>query len=188
MQLKLQCDNTAYLLGRQIKMSVPSVCEDVEELMRLKIAQLCPTLCDPMDDTVHGILQARILEWVASPFSRGSSQPRVQAQVSHITGRSLTSWAKREAQLVCSCNISGNMKAYNNFGKIYFGNLFESKTLNTIWPSQVISMERDEGIFSYKVFYINVHNNFISNNSKLETVKMLSTGLNRVIKWLNIMD
>ena len=38
--------------------------------------QACPPLCNPMDDTVHGILQARILEWVAFPFSRGSSQPR----------------------------------------------------------------------------------------------------------------
>ena len=42
----------------------------------VKVAQLCPTLCDPMDYTVHEILQARILEWVALPFSRGSSQPR----------------------------------------------------------------------------------------------------------------
>ena len=41
-----------------------------------------PTLCDPMDCTVHGILQARILEWVAFPFSRGSSQPRDWTQVS----------------------------------------------------------------------------------------------------------
>ena len=41
----------------------------------VKVAQLCPTLCDPMDHTVHGILQARILEWVAVSFSRGSSQP-----------------------------------------------------------------------------------------------------------------
>ena len=40
----------------------------------MKVAQLCLTLCDPMGSTVHGILQARILEWVA--FSRGSSQPR----------------------------------------------------------------------------------------------------------------
>jgi len=40
----------------------------------VKIAQSCPTLCDPMDYTVEGILQARILEWVAFPFSRGSSQ------------------------------------------------------------------------------------------------------------------
>ena len=41
-------------------------------------------LCDPMDYKVHGILQARILEWVAIPFSRGSSQPRDQTQVSCI--------------------------------------------------------------------------------------------------------
>ena len=44
---------------------------------------------DPMDYTIHGILQARILEWVAFPFSRGSSQPRDQTQVSHIAGDSL---------------------------------------------------------------------------------------------------
>ena len=42
----------------------------------MKVAQSCPTLCNPMDYTVHGILQARILEWVAFPFSRASSQPR----------------------------------------------------------------------------------------------------------------
>ena len=50
---------------------------------KVKIAQSCPTLCDPKDYTVHGILQARILEWVAFPFSRGSSQPRDQTQVPH---------------------------------------------------------------------------------------------------------
>ena len=44
--------------------------------MKVKVAQSCPTLCNLMDYTVHGILQARILEWVAFPFSRGSSQPR----------------------------------------------------------------------------------------------------------------
>ena len=51
--------------------------------MRAKLIQLCPTLCKPMDcslpgSSVHGILQARILEWVAVPSSRGSSQPRDQ--------------------------------------------------------------------------------------------------------------
>ena len=51
-----------------------------------------------MDSTVHGILQAIILEWVAFPFSRGSSQSMDQTQVSHIAGRYLTSWATREAQ------------------------------------------------------------------------------------------
>ena len=44
--------------------------------MKVKVTQSCPTLCDPMDYTVHEILQTRILECVAFPFSRGSSQPR----------------------------------------------------------------------------------------------------------------
>ena len=51
-----------------------------------------------MDYTVHGILQARILEWVAYPFSRGSSQPRDQTQISHIAGGFFTIWATRETQ------------------------------------------------------------------------------------------
>ena len=59
--------------------------------VKVKVAQLCPTLCNPMDYTVHGILQARILEWVAFPFSRGSYQPRDRNQVSHIAGRFFTS-------------------------------------------------------------------------------------------------
>ena len=54
--------------------------------LKVKVAQSCLTLCDPMNYTVHGILQARILEWVAVPFSRGSSQPRDQTQVSRIAG------------------------------------------------------------------------------------------------------
>ena len=64
---------------------------------KVEVAQLCPTLCDTMDYTVHGILQARILEWVAVRFSRRSSQPRDWTQVSPIAGRCFTSWAKREA-------------------------------------------------------------------------------------------
>ena len=67
-------------------------------IWQVKVAQLCLTLCDPRDYTVHGILQARILEWVAFPFSRGSSQPRDWTQVSHIAGRFFTSWATKEAQ------------------------------------------------------------------------------------------
>ena len=51
-----------------------------------------------MDYTVHGILQARILEWVAFPFSRESSQPRDPTQVSRIAGGFFTSWATKEAQ------------------------------------------------------------------------------------------
>ena len=58
--------------------------------MKLKVVLSCPTLCDPIDYTVHGILQARILEWVAVPFFRGSFQPRDQTQVCHTAGRFFT--------------------------------------------------------------------------------------------------
>ena len=66
------------------------------------VTQSCLTLCDPKDCSplgfsVHGIIQARILERVAMPSSRGSSQPRDQTQVSHIAGRFFTIWATREA-------------------------------------------------------------------------------------------
>ena len=62
-----------------------------ESDMKVKVAQSCPTLCDPMDYTVHGILQARVLEWVAFAFSRGPSQPRDRTQVSRIAGGFFTS-------------------------------------------------------------------------------------------------
>ena len=66
--------------------------------------ELCLTLCSPIDcsplsSSVHRILQARILEWVAIPFSRGSSQLRNQTQVFCIAGRFLTVWATREAPI-----------------------------------------------------------------------------------------
>ena len=65
-------------------------------------AQSCPTLCNPMDCSlpsfsVHGVFQAKILEWVAISFSRGSSQSRDGTQVSGIVGRCFTLWATREA-------------------------------------------------------------------------------------------
>ena len=64
-----------------------------------QVAQSCLTLCNPVDYTAHGILQARILEWVAFPFSRASSQPRDRAQVSRTAGRFFISWATREAHM-----------------------------------------------------------------------------------------
>ena len=73
-------------------------------LMKVKeseVAQSCLTLCDPMDcslphSSIHGIFQAGVLEWVAISFSRGSSWPRDQSQVSRIVGRRFTIWATRE--------------------------------------------------------------------------------------------
>ena len=68
-----------------------------------EVAQTCPTRSDPMDcslpdSSVHGIFQARILEWVAISFSRGSSQPRNRIRVSRIVDRRFTVWTTRGVQ------------------------------------------------------------------------------------------
>ena len=70
----------------------------------------CLTLCVPMDrslsgSSLHGILQAIILEWVAISFSRGSSQPRDQTQVSHIAGRCFNLWATRKSKADFNCDL-----------------------------------------------------------------------------------
>jgi len=64
-----------------------------------------------MNYTVRGILQARVLEWVAFPFSRRSSQPRDPSQVSSIAGRFFTSWAQLQAD---SLPAEPQGKAKNN--------------------------------------------------------------------------
>ena len=74
----------------------------VPRMHAFSVAKLCLTLWDPMDcsqprSSVHGIFPARILEWVAISFSKGSSQPRDQTLVSHIAGEFFTIWATREA-------------------------------------------------------------------------------------------
>ena len=75
-----------------------------------EVTQSCPTLWDPIDcslpgSSVHGIFQARVLEWVAISFSRGSSWSRDRTQVSRIGGRCFTDWATREALHTCFSQI-----------------------------------------------------------------------------------
>ena len=75
------------------------------ECVCVSAAQSCLIFCDPKDcsllaSSVHGILQARILEWVTTPFSRGSSWHRDWSWVSHIAGRFFTIWANREASFI----------------------------------------------------------------------------------------
>ena len=80
-----------------------------------EVVQSCPTLCNPVDyslpgSSIHGILQARILEWAALSLSRGSSWSRDRTQVSHIRGRRFNLWATREALTylkVCIYLLSG---------------------------------------------------------------------------------
>ena len=76
----------------------------MEVEVEVLVAQSCPTLCNPMDcspagSSVHGLLQARILEWVAIPISRRTSQPRDRTQVSCIAGGFFTLWDTKEALL-----------------------------------------------------------------------------------------
>ena len=102
----------------------------------------------------HGILQARILEWVALPFSRGSSQPRDQTQVSHITGSFFTSWATRLENVFIFTNLAFHhfqcfsksqvifflclyfscyWYQYSNF----FGVIFDLKSKEGAWQARV---------------------------------------------------
>ena len=76
--------------------------ESYDKAVLCLVTQSCPTLCNLMDwspsgSSVHGILQARMLEWVAMPSSRGFSHPRDWTQVSCVAGRFFTFWATREA-------------------------------------------------------------------------------------------
>ena len=82
--------------------------------MCVLVTQSCLTLfdlmnCSPPDSSVHGILQPRILEWVAIPFSRGSSQPRDQTHVSCFPGRFFTIWACREALILILFSVILNI-------------------------------------------------------------------------------
>ena len=79
----------------------------------LLVTQSCPTLCNLMDcnppgSSVHGILQARILEWIAIPFFRGSSWPRDWTQVSCAAGGFFTIWATSGAIHMCTCTMQKN--------------------------------------------------------------------------------
>ena len=75
--------------------------------MCILCAQSCPTLydsmdCSPPDPSIHAIFPARILQWVATPSSRGSSQPRDRTHVSCMAGRFFTAEPPREAHFICS--------------------------------------------------------------------------------------
>ena len=94
----LHCRQILYLLSHQ------GGALFLDVVFVVLVAKLCPTLCDPMDcslpaSSVHGISQARILEWVAISFSRGSSRPRDRTHVSCIDRLVLYHWAMGEAHL-----------------------------------------------------------------------------------------
>ena len=101
-------------LGNYIPCATAELQNIDDACMHANLLQSCPTLCDPMNcsppgSSVHGILQAKTLEWVAIPFSRGSSQCRDQTWDSCIAGRFFTIWATREAQMELVSNAHTNL-------------------------------------------------------------------------------
>ena len=89
MKLLSQRDNNT---NPHVKFSIINNSQD----MKVKGTQLCPTLCNPMDYTVHKIHQARILEWVAFPFSRGSSHPGMEHRSPALQADSLPAEPQRK--------------------------------------------------------------------------------------------
>ena len=98
------------------------------------VAQSC--LVQPQGPSVHGILQTRVLEWVAIPFSRGSSPPRDRTWVSWIAGRFFTIWVTREASNLVHL-------FFQKYVFIYF-----------IWPLWVLTVELRIFNFSCSMWYL----------------------------------
>ena len=111
----MSCSYFLFLPGSILKVKVK---------VKVKVTQSCLTLCDPMEYTVLGILQARILEWVA--YSSGSSWPRNWIWISCIAGRFFTNWVIREAQL----SYQGSIQV-QSWEIVYSRNLSISSRLST---------------------------------------------------------
>ena len=115
------------------------------------VAQLCPTLCDPMGcsppaSSVHGILQARILEWVAIPFFCRSFWPRDWLRVSSTAGGFFTIWASREAQVL--------FWSFCGFKKKFFCRVFASNKMQPILNNaRVIFNQNRKGVGKSTFFW-----------------------------------
>ena len=101
--------------------------------------QMCPTLWNPMNYSVHGILQARILEWIAVPFSRASSQPKDSIQVSLIAGRFFTSWATTES---LKARVSYKRRTHN------IQTTFSCRVAEFLWGLKTVQNEHHAGKYS----------------------------------------
>ena len=137
-----------------------------------EVAQSCLTLCDPMDcslsgSSIHGIFQARVLEWIGISFSRGSSRPRNQTPVSRIAGRCFTIWATREAHGKITVSTTVQSFSLNKWPS------YCSKALNSrIWGKKMLILV----IFTYSII-IFVKEHFSEIFTILFTRQEYSSGL-----------
>ena len=119
----------AVIKKKGLSLDVLKMLWDTLKLKWSDVAQSCPTLCNPMDcsrsgSSIHRIFQARVLEWIAISFSRGSSRPRNQTQVSHIAGRRFTVWCwqknRYKNQQILSTDFWQGYKIKFNEGRVVF--------------------------------------------------------------------
>ena len=154
-----------------ILMLVPSSLQKVWKKVKVLVPQSCLTLCNPMDcrlpgSSVHGIFQARILEWVAIPFSKGSSQPRDWTRVYCTSGRFFTIWATREGR--------ENM-CLNTLENTYLNTLQEKKKLLSIGSRKIIIVIH---------FFLGVLKNILLMLCAMLPIHFsLFSGLNSLINW-----
>ena len=120
----------------------PFICTSAEEVKWSESHSVVSDSFHPLDYIVHGILQARILEWAAFPFSRGSFQPRDRTQVSSIAGRFFTTWATKEAHhfssVAQSCPTLGNPMNCSMPGLPVYHQLPEFTKTHVHWVSDAI--------------------------------------------------
>ena len=130
--------------------------------MKVLVTQSCPTLCDLLDSSppgssVHAVLKARTLEWVASPSSRASSWPRDQTLVCHIAGRFFTVWATREAPIPhVKKEILPVIK--DKFRKHFVGEIYIS--CRWIWRRMKVEKKREKSRMTI-IQLMNLHWNVI---------------------------
>ena len=115
--------------------------------VKVLVSHSCPTLCNSMDwsipgFSVHGILQARVPEWVAITFSRESSQPRDWTRVSRIAGRFFTIWATREVQVQCKHFINScQFAAHSSFAFFELSEILFFKNIFHQWLVEFMDVE-----------------------------------------------
>ena len=120
-----------------------------EEVKQSEVAQSCLTLCDPMDcsppgSSIHGIFQARVLEWGAISFSRGSSWPRDRTLVSRIVGSRFYHWGKPSDWIVI-----------HHSKKLHLANVstFTFPKLNFLWVFSVLILDHWNGKNGITLFF-----------------------------------
>ena len=142
------------------------------------VAQLYLSIYNPMDcsppgSSVHGILQVRILEWVAVPFSRGSSWPRDWTRISHIAARFLTIWATREApEIVEHLKINGAMTygIFKNIQSLTVSSHLYCSLLGKVFI--IFCLHYCSSLLTYSTFtlcYLSIHSQHLYQNVPVKT-------------------